>query len=551
MHSSLENSLKEAVSIDVDASTKTLEKYSHDASIFEIIPKAVVFPKNAQDVEKLVQFVNSQKKSDTHLSLTARSAGTDMSGGPLNDSIIVDFQKYINKFKSIKDSNATVEPGIFYKGFEKETLKHNLIFPSYPASREICTIGGMVSNNAGGEKSLNYGKIEDYVKSIKVILSDGKEYEFRPLTQKELEAKLHLNNFEGEIYKKMYQLITENYEIIKKAKPNVSKNSAGYFLWNVYDKKTKIFDLTKLFVGAQGTLGLLTQVQIKLVPVLKHSEMVIIYLDNLEHLAQLINLVLPLKPESFEAYDDHTFKLAVRYFTSFAKHIGTKTFFELTWNILPDIFKVLTGKVPKLVLQVEFAGNEREKLSKNAQILLEKLKPYDIKVKIARSKREQKKYWLFRRESFNLLRHKIKSRHTAPFIDDFEVRPEYLQKFLPKLNKIFDKYPDLIYTIAGHVGDGNFHIIPLMDIHDEKQREMIPTLSKEVYNLVLSYKGTITAEHNDGLIRTPFLAQMYGEKIHSLFQETKNIFDPDNIFNPRKKVGEDLKYVMEHIRLNW
>ena len=343
MHGSWQDSLKEAVSADVDASAKTLERYSHDASIFEIVPKAVVFPKNTQDVEKLVQFVNSQKKSGTHLSLTARSAGTDMSGGPLNDSIIVDFQKYINKFESLKDSTATVEPGIFYRDFEKETLKDNLIFPSYPASREICTIGGIVNNNAGGEKTLNYGKTEDYVESIKVVLADGKEHEFRALTETQIEHKLRLGNFEGEVYRKIYRLILDNYEILKKAKPNVSKNSAGYFLWNVYDKKTKIFDLTKLFVGAQGTLGLITRVSIKLVPTVKHSEMVIIYLDNLEHLAQLINLVLPLKPESFETYDDHTFKLAVRYFTSFAKHMGARNIFQLTWYLLPDIIKILTG----------------------------------------------------------------------------------------------------------------------------------------------------------------------------------------------------------------
>lgn len=546
-----EDLLKKTVTAEVDTTAKTLEKFSHDASIFEIFPKAVVFPKKAEEVEKLVQFVNSQKKSGSALSLTARSAGTDMSGGPLNDSIIVDFTKYINKFESLNSAIATTQPGIYYRDFEKETLKKNLIFPAYPASREICTIGGMVNNNAGGEKTLNYGKIEDYIKSIKVVLADGREHEFSALSQKQLEAKMSAHNFEGEIYKKIYNLILENYEIIKKAKPNVSKNSAGYFLWNVYDKKTKIFDLTKLFVGAQGTLGLVTQVQIKLVPATKHSEMVIIYMDSLENLVKLINIVLPLKPESFETYDDHTFKLAVRYFATFTKHITIRNVFSLGWSLMPDILKVITGKVPKLVLQVEFAGNDKNELTEKSQILLEKLKPYNLEVKVARSKKAQKKYWLFRRESFNLLRHKIKTRHTAPFIDDFEVRPEYLEEFLPRLYKIFNKYPDLIYTIAGHVGDGNFHIIPLMDMGDEKQRETIPTLSKEVYDLVLNYKGTITAEHNDGLIRTPFLRQMYGEKIYDLFQETKNIFDPDNIFNPRKKVGENLKYVMEHIRLNW
>src|SRR6185312_9238640 len=173
------------------------------------------------------------------------------------------------------------------------------------------------------------------------------------------------------------------------------------------------------------------------------------------------------------------------------------------------------------------------------------------KARIAHNKDQEKKYWLIRRESFNLLRHKVKDLHTAPFIDDFAVQPHVLTEFLPKLNALFVKYPKMIYTIAGHVGDGNFHIIPLMKIEDQTQRDIIPVLGKEVYDLVLQYHGTITAEHNDGIVRTPYLKQMYGEKVYSLFEETKKIFDPNNIFNPGKKVNGTMEYAMRHIRTSW
>src|SRR5581483_6336605 len=149
------------------------------------------------------------------------------------------------------------------------------------------------------------------------------------------------------------------------------------------------------------------------------------------------------------------------------------------------------------------------------------------------------------------LRQKIHDKHTAPFIDDFVVSPEYLPEFLPKLNSILKKYPSLISTLAGHVGDGNFHIIPLMNIEDPKQRAIIPVLEKEVYDLVLSYHGSITGEHNDGLIRTPFLKQMYGDKVYKLFEEVKKIFDPNDIFNPRKKVGATVDFAMNHIRTSF
>ena len=412
-------------------------------------------------------------------------------------------------------------------------------------------MGGIVNNNSGGEKSLKYGKTEKYVKNLKVVLSDGNKYSVKPQTEKELQEKLKLKSFEGEIYRNIYELIVNNYQTLKKAKPDVSKNSAGYYLWNVWDPENKIFDLTKLFVGAQGTLGLVTEASIQLLPTKKYSEMMIVYLNDLSLLGKIINTVLPLKPESFETYDNHTLLLAIKFFTGFAKKLGTKNFITLAWQFLPDFLMLVTGGIPKLVLQVEFTSNQRHELNDKIARLKDNLKPFNLKVNIAPNKKAEKKYWLIRRESFNLLRHKVKDKHTAPFIDDFIVKPEYLTEFLPKLNNILHKYPHLTYTVAGHLGDGNFHIIPLMRIEDPKQREIIPTLAKEVYELVIKYKGSITAEHNDGLIRTPYLKQMYGEKIISLFEETKKIFDPQNIFNPRKKVFGDLDFAMNHIRQNW
>ena len=165
-----------------------------------------------------------------------------------------------------------------------------------------------------------------------------------------------------------------------------------------------------------------------------------------------------------------------------------------------------------------------------------------------KSEEEEQKYWTIRRQSFALLHNNTTGKDTAPFIDDFIVKPEYLPEVLPKVNAILDKYKkDLIYTIAGHPGNGNFHIIPLMDLKDERVRALIPKISEEVYRLVFQYHGSITAEHNDGLIRTPYLEEMYGPEIDALFAEVKKIFDPQNIFNPGKKVNGDLKYSVDHI----
>ncbi len=552
MIDNLKEELKKVIKGDVEDSADALSEYSHDASLFEVKPRAVVFPKDAEDLENLVKFVNEHKKDDAELSLTGRSAGTDMSGGPLNSSIIVSFGRYFTKIGEVKDKSVQVQPGVFYRDLEKETLKKNLIFPSYPASREICAVGGIVNNNSGGEKSLRYGKTENFVEQVDAVLSDGKSHTLKPLNRKELDAKISAGGFEGELYGKLYKLVSENYELLEQAKPKVHKNSAGYYLWNVWDKEKDIFNPVKLFVGAQGTLGLLSDATLDLVPAEKYSRLVVIFLKNLDPLAKVINDVLPMNPESFEAYDDNTLKLAIKFFPSFAKLMGAKNLLSIAFSFLPEFFMLLKGGLPKLILQVEFSGNDEKEIDGKAEELKNKIvSELRLQAKVARSDKDIKKYWLIRRESFNLLRNKIKDKHTAPFIDDFIVNPDRLMEFLPELNALFAQYTGLIYTIAGHVGEGNFHVIPLMKIEDPKTKQIIKELGPKVYDLILKYGGSITAEHNDGIIRSPYLKEMYGDKVYALFEETKKIFDPQNIFNPGKKVNSSMEYAMEHIREHW
>lgn len=539
--------LKNLIKGDVATDEATLAKYSRDASLFEVRPKVVVFPKDSEDIQRLVRFVAGRKDKDVNLSLTARAGGSDMTGGPLNESIILDFTKYINRLKEVGQDYAVVEPGMWYRDFEKETLKKNLLMPSFPASKEICAVGGMVANNAGGEKTLAYGKTEDYVRGLNVVLADGNEYVFGPLDREELEEKIKLDSFEGRIYKQTFDLIEENYDLLKVAKPNVSKNSAGYYLWNVWDRKKQIFDLTKLFVGSQGTLGIITKINLGLISPKPRAKLLVIFLPDLKLLAKIIERVLQHKPETFESYDDHTLKLAMRFFFQFVKLLKSNLF-SLAWQFLPEVAMVLTGGFPKLVLTAEFTGETLEEVVRKARAAQASVKEFGVKTRVTRTELEAQKYRTIRRESFSLLRHQIKGKQTAPFIDDIIVRTEKLPEFLPRLEKLLEAYQGFIYTIAGHVGNGNFHIIPLMNLDDPKTKEIIKELTPKVYNLVLEYDGSITAEHNDGLIRSPFLKDMYGEKVYKLFEETKRIFDPKNIFNPGKKVNASFDYTLDHIK---
>ncbi|MES2087435.1 MAG: FAD-binding oxidoreductase [Patescibacteria group bacterium] len=530
---------------EVFSDGKMLGAMSVDASIFKVKPSLVVAPVDVEDLKKLVVFVSEKAGDGEKVSLTARSAGTDMSGGPLSESIVVNFLPHFDKIISTSETSATAQPGVYYRNFEKETLKKGVLLPSYPASRDLCTIGGIVANNSGGEKTLIYGKTEKYVQGLKVVLADGNEYEIKPLNNAELEVAKARKDFLGYVYRKMFTLIDSNYDVIASAKPSVSKNSAGYYLWNVYDKVKGVFDLTKLFVGSQGTLGLITEATLSLVKPKPFSSMLIIFLPSLDPLAEITQKILKFKPESFESFDDHTFKVAMKFFPAIVKKLNSNLI-KLAFQFFPEFWMVVTGGVPKLILIAEFTADTRDqasRLARQAQIAVSHL---GLKTKIAKDEAETKKYWTFRRESFNLLRQHMKNLRTAPFIDDFAVRPEFLPAFLPKLEEILSSYK-ITYTVAGHVGDGNFHIIPLMDLKKPRSVEIIKELSDKVYKLVTDFHGSITGEHNDGLIRTSYLPMMYSPEIIKLFEETKTIFDPLGIFNPGKKVIADREYAWEHL----
>ena len=165
---------------------------------------------------------------------------------------------------------------------------------------------------------------------------------------------------------------------------------------------------------------------------------------------------------------------------------------------------------------------------------------------LAKSEEEAQKYWTFRRESFNLLRSKLTDMRTVPFIEDVVVHAHDFPLFMPEFERLLDRYK-LIYTIAGHAGDGNLHVIPLMKLKDPKSIETIEALSDEVYTLVSRYGGSITGEHNDGLVHAPFLHYMYDKEMLNLFQKVKDILDPDNIFNPNKKIGVTWEYAKKYI----
>jgi FAD/FMN-containing dehydrogenase len=279
--------------------------------------------------------------------------------------------------------------------------------------------------------------------------------------------------------------------------------------------------------------------------------LLVLFLKDIDKLGELIPLVLSHKPATFESFDDVTLWLSIKFMPSFLKLIGPARFIQLLISLIPDGFMLLKG-IPKLILMIEFNGDTKEEVMTKIHNLHEQLDVkhayYEITAEEEdRTEASAEKFWLMRRQSFNLLRNKVKDKHTAPFIDDLVVPPEHLTAFLPQLRKIIKKY-NLFATIAGHMGDGNFHIIPLMKLEERDERAKLRPAMTEVNELVLSYGGVLSGEHNEGMIRGPWMKQAYGAPMYEIFTQTKAIFDADNIFNPHKKTDADWDWSMSHIR---
>ncbi|MBC7581997.1 FAD-binding oxidoreductase, partial [Aeromicrobium sp.] len=346
---------------ELDDSAEAKETYSHDASMFELRPELVIMPMDAEDVQIATKLVADKKTDLPNLSLTGRSAGTDMAGGAINESIIMSFTQHMNNIGHVSATEGTAQPGVYYRDYEVETLKQGSLMPSYPASRDMAAIGGIANNNSGGEKSLEYGKTADWIKELKMVFADGIERVVKPLSKSELDAKMAQQDFESEVYRGIFDLCDKNYDVIKAAKPNVSKNSMGYGIWDVWDRETGLFDLTRLIVGGEGTLGMMTEVTFKLTPKRAHSGLLVFFMRDTAKLGEVINTVLAAKPATFEGFDDQTLILFFKLMPSLLKTMGVVPFVQLLLSLIPQAFMLVKG-YPKFILMVEFNGDTTDEV---------------------------------------------------------------------------------------------------------------------------------------------------------------------------------------------
>ena len=523
--------LQEHLVGEVMTSADARRYFATDGSILTVAPALVAYPRNENDVRKTARFTWQLAERGRVIPITARGAGTDQSGAAMGTGIILAFPAHMHRILELDDKSGvvTVEPGANYGKLQQTLQTHDRFLPPYPASLEYSTIGGAVANNAAGEKSIKYGSTRDYVRSLRVVLANGEVIDTGRLKKGELGKKLGLATFEGEIYRAMDNLLDENQELIEKLRLGVTKNNAGYNLLDV-KRKDGSLDLTPLFVGAQGTLGLITEVSLETEPYNASNTLLIAGFDDL---AKLQNAVLELRalpelPSALEMVDEHLLTMVDKLNPNQLKGSIAKPF-------------------PKAVLFVEFdSPSERmqKKLAKKARKILE---AYAVETQVETDPVKQETLWKIRHASATIVAHSEGNSKPVPVIEDGVVPPERLREFLDGVYQLYARH-HLPAAIWGHAGDGNLHLQPLLDLGQVGDRQKAVRLMDEYYNLVISLGGTTSGEHGDGRLRAPFLEKLYGPEAYALFVKVKQIFDPYGTLNPGVKINVNMEHIKPLLR---
>lgn len=521
--------IKKLIKGSVETDKTVLHKNSRDASIFEVMPSGVITPQDSSDIQALVKYAVQQARDGNKISLTARNGGTDMSGGPLTEGYVLNMN-HLNGMGVVDVAGRTlrVQGGVMHKHIEEATHPLGLLFAPYTSSHLICGIGGMIGNNASGEKSIKYGATSKNINSLKTVLSDGNEYEFKPLTRAEVEEKKRQPDFEGRLYRGVTELLERHRSLIAEKKPRTRKNAAGYPLWELWDEHEHIFNMARLFIGAQGTLGIVTEAELKLVKMNKYSRMIVTPITDLSTLPDVVRTMLHYGPASCETFDHHTYRLAKQYFPE-------------------DAARAHVAEGKHIVILATYEGNDEHDTNVLAGKAKEALEEKGYETHWIDDEATIESFLTIRRQSFQmLLDHPGEGQRAMAFLEDTIVPLDKYDEFLHRLEEILNHY-SMTYTYAGHIGDGSIRLIPLVNMEAEGAAEHIMELETKVNDLVLEFGGSISVDHNDGIIRTPFLEKQFGHEMVRLFAMVKLLFDPLNIFNPGKKIGGTYEYALSKI----
>lgn len=527
--------LKQALEGDLftDVTMRTL--YATDASVYREMPLAVARPRTKEDIKKLISFANTHKTS-----LIPRTAGTSLAGQVVGKGIVVDVSLYWNKILEVNKEEkwVRVQPAVNLDELNKHLAPFGLFFGPETSTSNRCMIGGMVGNNSCGSHSMIYGTTRDHVLELHTLLSDGSEAIFNEISNEEFEKKSNGDTLENKIYRHIKNTLVDKavQEEIRNEfpKPSIRRRNTGYAIdelleTSVFTEGKEKFNMCKLLTGSEGTLAFTTEIKLNLVDAPPKTEGVVaVHLNTIEEAALATIIARKYKPGAVELLDDIVLDCA-------------KQNIEQQKNLF-----FVQGE-PKALIVVEWARHTKEEIDELSDKLIAELKSVGLGYHFPKVwGGDIKKIWSLRKAGLGLLANVPGDPKAVACIEDTAVDVEDQPQFVLEFQEILKKHGQKSVFYA-HIGDGELHLRPILDLKIDKDREMFHTITDEVATLVKKFRGSLSGEHGDGRVRGEFIRKMIGEKNYQMICDLKKVWDPSDIFNPNKivhtpKMNESLRY---------
>ena len=512
--------------------------YATDASVYRIIPLAVAYPKTKDDIKILIAFATKN-----NITLIPRAAGTSLAGQCVGNGIVVDVSKYFTKILAFdeKEKTVTVEPGVIRDELNDYLKPYGLFFGPNTSTSNRCMVAGMVGNNSSGTTSIKYGVTRDKIIELKTILSDGSEVDFNELSLEEFRQKISLNTLEGAIYKTLNkELSKENTqkEILNEfPKKSIHRRNTGYAVDTMLDTSAfgnsdKKINISKLLCGSEGTLAFTTGITLKL-DLLPPKERIVLAV-HFKSIKQSLEAVL----------------IAMKH-NLYMCELMDKTILDCTINNREQLKnRFFIEGDPEAVLLLEVNAQDKKDVEKQANVLLQDLKDHNFGYAFPKLYNEDiKKATDLRSAGLGLLGNIIGDSKAVACIEDTAVDLQDLPSYINEFTAMMDKYHQKAVYYA-HAGAGEIHLRPLLNLKVREDVVLFKTITLETAKLVKKYKGSLSGEHGDGIVRGSFIPLMIGEKNYELLKIIKYTFDPNNIFNKGKIIDafpmdESLRYVVD------
>jgi FAD/FMN-containing dehydrogenase/Fe-S oxidoreductase len=498
--------------------------YATDASSYRELPLAVAIPKTHEDLSILIQFAN-----ENNTSLIPRTAGTSLAGQVVGNGIIVDVSKHFNKILELNKEQGwvRVQPGVIRDELNLFLKPYDLFFGPETSTANRAMIGGMVGNNSCGSNSVVYRSTREHLIEVKALLSDGSEVVFSSISTDDFHAKCELPTLEGNIYKSVRSLLSnyDNQVEIKKEFPkkSVVRRNTGYAVdllveMDPFTAGGEPFNFCSLIAGSEGTLALITEIKLNVVPAPpKETGLLCVHFNTIDESLHANLIGLKYKPSASELIDHYILEC-------------TKENREQSKN------RFFVQGDPGAILVIEFVKETKEEILALTNAVEADMRAaglgYHFPVLFGA---DTKKIWALRKAGLGLLSNLPGDEKAVPVIEDTAVDVVDLPNYIRDFNEILKKHG--LYSVHyAHAGSGEIHLRPIINLKTVEGNQLFRTIAEEVATLVKKYDGSLSGEHGDGRLRGEFIKQMVGEKNYALLKQVKTTWDPNNIFNPNKIV---------------